>query len=107
MIAFDRRLRWRQHKLFKLCAKLPQREKNTLYRWLAARMEEQAQFPTHRKFAIRSIIVRRTIIEHGSDEARQRVFLQQPDKAERLKRTRVFRRLKLAFAGMSIASLDR
>jgi len=35
MIGFDGRQQWRQHQLFKLCAKPAQREKSFDYRWLS------------------------------------------------------------------------
>jgi hypothetical protein len=34
MIGFDGRHQWRQHQLFKLCAKPPQRKKLQYYNWL-------------------------------------------------------------------------
>jgi hypothetical protein len=36
MIGFEGRLQWRQHKLFKLRAKLPQRKKWFIQKWLRA-----------------------------------------------------------------------
>jgi hypothetical protein len=63
MIGFAGRLQWRQHKLFKLCARLVQRENVMNYRMLPSTGFAARNRKPHSKFAIRSILVRRTKIE--------------------------------------------
>jgi hypothetical protein len=60
MIGFDGRLQWRQHKLFKLRAKPPQREKDMIYNELDVSPRQRRERVAHPKFAIRSFLVRRT-----------------------------------------------
>jgi hypothetical protein len=60
MIAFEGRLQWRQHKLFKLRARRVQCEKTMIYRELPHRRAERATDEPHPNFAIRSFLVRRT-----------------------------------------------
>jgi hypothetical protein len=62
MIGFDGRLRWRQHKLFKLRAKLLRRKNRLDGKRLALRAIKRPQRSPHPKFAVRSNVVRRTII---------------------------------------------
>jgi hypothetical protein len=56
MIGFEGRLRWRQQKLFKLHAKLPQCEIRINFNILPALPETFAGASSHRKFAIRLFI---------------------------------------------------
>jgi hypothetical protein len=63
MIGFEGRLQWRRHKLFKLRAKRVQCENAMIYKKLADRRAAPATGEPHPKFAIRSILVRRTKIE--------------------------------------------
>jgi hypothetical protein len=65
---FRRRLRWRPQKLFKLYAKLLRREISLDYNWLLAARIDLTDRKPHSKFAIRSNVVRRTIVEHGCPE---------------------------------------
>jgi hypothetical protein len=65
MIGFEGRLQWRRHKLFKLRAKLVQCKKVNICKMLCDRDSVPAAALTHPKFAIRSILVRRTRIEQA------------------------------------------
>src|SRR5260370_38405686 len=67
MIGFEGRRRWRQHRSFKLRAKLPQCEKFIFYNWLQNRPASFADTGAHPKFAIRTILVRRTRIVQASN----------------------------------------
>jgi hypothetical protein len=60
MIGFEGRHQWRQHKLFKLRAKLLQCEKYLWYNQLAGTSKLGQERRTHPKFAIRLFLVRRT-----------------------------------------------
>jgi hypothetical protein len=60
MIGFEGRLQWRRHKLFKLRARPVQCEKIMNYNMLLMRRVSRAASKPHPKFAIRSILVRRT-----------------------------------------------
>jgi hypothetical protein len=60
MIGLEGRLQWRQHKLFKLRARLVQCENIMNYNMLDRRGVTRATGEPHPKFAIRSILVRRT-----------------------------------------------
>jgi hypothetical protein len=77
MIGFEGRLQWRRHKLFKLRAKLVQCENDINYNELLNRRVTYAANATHPKFAIRSILVRRTRIE-------QQIKTRVPDAVQRL-----------------------
>jgi hypothetical protein len=66
MIGFEGRLQWRQHELFKLRAKLPQRKKSWDYKRLGILSHSARERFPHAKFAIRSFLVRRTRNEHGA-----------------------------------------
>ena len=63
MIGLEGRHQWRQHKLFKLRARRVQCENTINYRVLLKRLVWRADSKPHPKFAIRSILVRRTRIE--------------------------------------------
>jgi hypothetical protein len=65
MIGLEGRLQWRQHKLFKLRARRVQRKNSINYKELLRRLFTRATGEPHRKFAIRSILVRRTRIEQS------------------------------------------
>jgi hypothetical protein len=65
MIGFDGRHQWRQHKPFKLRAKLPQCEKYIFYKRLDVRARGDHGCRAHPKFAIRLFFVRRTINEQA------------------------------------------
>jgi len=62
MIGFEGRLQWRRQPSFKLRAKPVQYEKNTDHSELALRPRNAPNSGPHSKLAIRSILVRRTII---------------------------------------------
>src|SRR4051812_21069392 len=63
---FERRHRWRRHKLFKLCAKLLQRKSAVDTSDWKSECPAALVAAQHAKFAIRSIRVHRTTIEHHS-----------------------------------------
>jgi hypothetical protein len=65
MIGFDGRLQWRRHKLFKLRAKLPRCKNDISYRRLGVLAHNDLNGDPHPKFAIRSILVRRTTNEQA------------------------------------------
>jgi hypothetical protein len=67
MIGFEGRLQWRQHKPFKLRAKLPQRKKTIIQRWLRVMSQVGPNLAAHPKFAIRSFFVRRTRNGQGGE----------------------------------------
>jgi hypothetical protein len=73
MIGFEGRHQWRQQKLFKLCAKPPQRENPFDCRWLALQSRQRWQKEPLPKFAIRSICVRCTKIVRGVSPTRSRL----------------------------------
>jgi hypothetical protein len=93
------------HKLFKLRAKLPQCEKIRCYKILVTRSDSPGDLDPHRKFAIRSILVRRTIIEHGTFMARGQRRLRPPVVAQKPEKSGFSAAQFLPVAGMSIASL--
>jgi hypothetical protein len=92
MIGFGGRLQWRRQPSFKLRAKPVQHEKNMNHKDLALRPRNETNRGPHPKFAIRSMLVRRTIIEQEFASGAQfsfarlgidRVFvLRRRDKAE-------------------------
>jgi hypothetical protein len=57
------------YQLFKLCAKVLQCEKLFNSSPLAFANDSSRKRVSHLKFAIRSILVRRTIIEHANEQA--------------------------------------
>jgi hypothetical protein len=61
MSGLEGRHQWRQHKLFKLRAKLLQRKKYLWYNQLGGAPKSGRERRTHPKFAIRLFLVRRTI----------------------------------------------
>jgi hypothetical protein len=63
MIGFEGRLQWRQHKLFKLRARPVRCKNGIIYKVLCKHRIAVAEGQTHPKFAIRSIVVRRTRFE--------------------------------------------
>jgi hypothetical protein len=65
MISFGGRLQWRQHKLFKLRAKLPEGKKGIIHKWLRVMSQKAPNLAAHPKFAIRLFFVRRTRSEQG------------------------------------------
>jgi hypothetical protein len=71
MIGFDGRLQWRQHKLFKLRAKLPQRKKAMFCKRLCISPGRGRIGNPLPKFAIRSFFVRRTINKQALNSALQ------------------------------------
>jgi hypothetical protein len=56
------------HQLFKLYAKLVQCKNGCNYSWLPFKRYLPKKCVPHLKFAIRSILVRRTIIEHDTGQ---------------------------------------
>jgi hypothetical protein len=71
MIGFEGRHQWRQHQLFKLRAKPSRREKSIKYKDLLVTPVGATWLTPHPKFAIRSILVRRTRIEQAMENCVQ------------------------------------
>jgi hypothetical protein len=69
MIGLEGRLQWRRHKLFKLRAKPPAAQKQQLFQFITRAVRRiiapHRNGYSHSKFAIRSILVRRTRIEQS------------------------------------------
>src|SRR4051812_48052057 len=63
MIGLKGRHQWRRHKLFKLRAKPLQLENVMFFSWLRRSRGAEPNWTPHPKFAIRSILVRRTKVE--------------------------------------------